>query len=182
MGTEVLVKSINCGVFPALRFFELRTPFIGAYHADQINNAANYAQQCYSNSSGGVLDCERFVTKKIASKIDRKAACPFRDDICRDPSSNIRIDSGYLSSQDHFGLNSPPDNRILWRYVYHCAPLVTKGYTNNVNTSSGEATLYHYGNFSDLDGDKDYIFAAKSLESQNMHSLIRTSVSNFDLQ
>ncbi|KAI0509524.1 hypothetical protein F5B22DRAFT_638000 [Xylaria bambusicola] len=182
VGTEVLVKSISCGIYPAIHLFDAENPSIGAYHADHISNAANYAQQCYSNDSGGVLDCGRFVTKQIAGKIDKKAACPFRDDICRNASSNIRIDSDYLSSHDHFGLNTPPNNRLLWRYVYHCAPLVTEGYTSHINTSIGQATVYHYGNITGVDGDLDYIQVVKSLEAQNLANEFIVGYSNFDLQ
>ncbi|KAI1362255.1 hypothetical protein F5Y08DRAFT_341803 [Xylaria arbuscula] len=183
VGSEVLVKSMNCGVYPPILSSDAQNPSIGAYHADQINNAANYAQQCYSNGGGGVLDCGRFVTKQVASKIDRTAACPFRNEICRNVSSNIRIDSDYLSSHDHFGLNSPPDNRLLWRYVYHCAPLVTKGYTSYINTSIGQATAYHYGNVTDPGNvERDYIQLVRSVKAQELPDEFILGYTNFDLQ
>ncbi len=186
-GDEVLVKSMNCGqTVLGSRLLSLQNLHAGAYHGEQIKSAANYAQQCYSSGGGGLLDCGRFVTKQIVSNnIDRNAECPFHNDVCRNRYSNLRIDSGYLSSHNHFGLNSPPNQRILWRNVYHCAPMVTKGYTSQSNTSFGEATLYYYGNATSPTGVQDYVWAAKSIEDQYSFVLSNSSGSaylNFDLQ
>ncbi|KAI0531672.1 hypothetical protein GGR58DRAFT_524197 [Xylaria digitata] len=182
---EVLIKSMNCGgVFFAGEI--IGSPSSEAYFAERVNSAANYAQQCYSENGGGLLDCNRLVTKKIVGNVDRHAACPFHSGLCRHPSSNIRIDSSCLSSYDHFGLNTPPDQRLWWRNVYHCAPMVTTGYTSQINTSFGESTVYHYGNDTDpTRGARDYMYAAKSLETQ--YSFIQSNSSvvyyaNFDIQ
>ncbi|KAI8947772.1 hypothetical protein F4801DRAFT_605164 [Xylaria longipes] len=186
IGDEVLVKSMNCGQMPRELLHD-HEPVLNAWGAEQTNSAANYAQQCYSNGGGGggLLECSRFVKKQIIGNIDRKAACPFHTNLCRNRSSNLRIDSGYLSSHDHFGLNSPPDQRILLRNVYHCAPMVTKGYTSQSNTSFGEATLYHYGNFTSPIGVQDYVYAAKSLQTQYSFTISNSSLvsySNFAIQ
>ncbi|KAF2967835.1 hypothetical protein GQX73_g5752 [Xylaria multiplex] len=175
IGDEVLIKSMNCGIL-AYANVTAQNFRSGAYYAEQITSAANYAQQCYSRGGGGLLDCNRFVTKQIIGNVDRHAACPFRSDLCRHNSSNIRIDSGYLSSYDHFGLNTSPDRRLLWRHVYHCAPMATTGYTSQINTSSGELTVYHYGNSTYTNGSYDYIYAAKSIETQ--YSSVWSDVSN----
>jgi hypothetical protein len=186
MGDEVLIKSMDCGqMVRKLRYDQ--DPVYSAHEAEETNSAANYAQQCYSSGGGGggLLECGRFVQKQIVGNIDRKAACPFHTNLCRNRSSNLRIDSGYLSSHDHFGLNSPPNQRILFRNVYHCAPMVTKGYTSQSNTSFGEATLYHYGNFTSPTGVQDYVYAAKSLQTQYSFELSNSSsvsYSNFDIQ
>ncbi|KAJ2991353.1 hypothetical protein NUW58_g2542 [Xylaria curta] len=184
IGDEVLINSMNCG--QTLKGLSPdQHPRAQAYLAEHIDSAANYAHQCYSSGGGGLLDCSRFVKQQIIGDIDRNAVCPFRDDLCRRRHSNLRIDSGLLSSHDHFGLNSPPDERILWRNVYHCAPIVTTGYTSQSNTSFGEATLYHYGNHTGPDGIQDYIYAAKSLDAQYSLPLSNSSISdyvNFDLQ
>ncbi|KAI0201419.1 hypothetical protein F4808DRAFT_469726 [Astrocystis sublimbata] len=181
IGDEVLIQSANCGQsVVGERDFYVRNFFSGAYRARQINSAANYAQQCYS-SDGGLLDCDRFVEKQIVGHVDRYAECPFQNDICRSRSSNIRIDSGYLSSHDTFGLNSPPGHRVFWRNVYHCAPLVTTGYTSKKNTSFGEATLYHYGNTTGPLGAQDYIFAAKSIKDQYAFAFSDASIVDYSI-
>ncbi|KAI0454116.1 hypothetical protein F5B21DRAFT_525186 [Xylaria acuta] len=165
VGTEVLISSANCGYLdldPGAYFITL--PFL----AKRVENAANYAQQCYSNNNFGLLDCGRFVTKRLTSnrQADIKATCPFSNNMCRDRSKNLRLDTGYIDSHDDLGLNTPTDQRIVWRNVFHCAPLVTTGFTTRDNTSMQNATLYHYGNFSSGAGLLDYMYVAESVESQ----------------
>ncbi|KAI0401872.1 hypothetical protein F4802DRAFT_393586 [Xylaria palmicola] len=165
VGTEVLVKSLNCGFTEDLDFDKL--PLV----AERISNAANYAQQCYSRNSTGRIDCGRFVAKRIDADVDTEAGCPFEDNVCRLKSGNIRIDSGYMDSHKHFGLNSPTDQRMLVRKVLHCAPLTTTGYSSQINLAIGNVTLYHYGNITTHTGLHDYMATAKSIESQYSYTL-----------
>ncbi|KAI8631817.1 hypothetical protein F5Y19DRAFT_376735 [Xylariaceae sp. FL1651] len=167
VGNEVLIQSKNCGyvnegsgktpeeLFPLL-----------SYGADKYNAAANYAQQCYSNSTSELLDCGRFITQQISGTVDGNAACPFSSEICRNSKTNLRLDTGYVDSHSQFGLNSPPHQRILFRNVLHCAPLATEGFTTQDNTSLGDVTKYHYGSSRNSAGDTDYVYLAKSLKSQ----------------
>ncbi|KAI1132832.1 hypothetical protein F5Y10DRAFT_291787 [Nemania abortiva] len=165
VGTEVLIRSLNCGKFILL----------SPSKAEMIDNAANYAQQCYSTSTAGTLDCGRFVTKKLTSSVDDRAMCPFKEKMCRSTSKNLRIDSGYISSHEHFGINSPDE--FFVRQILHCAPITTTGYTSQRNTSIGNFTLYHYGSVIATPGWLDYVHAAKSIESQyaNKSTVISTS-------
>ncbi|KAI1734905.1 hypothetical protein F4680DRAFT_470549 [Xylaria scruposa] len=161
VGTEVLIRGLNCGILQSQiavpNYFELES-----IKADSIDNAANYAQQCYSTGAAG--DCGRFVTKSLTSYIDDNAPCPFEEGICRSNSKNLRIDSGYISSHKHLGLNSPL--KLFGRNVLHCSPIITAGYTSQQNTSLGNITLYHYGSALTSSGWHNYTFAAKSIEDQ----------------
>ncbi|KAI1160783.1 hypothetical protein F5B18DRAFT_631346 [Nemania serpens] len=181
VGDEVLIKSANCRDLS--EFVQGRGVIGNAWYSKQINTAANYAHECYSNDSAGLVDCRRFVTKKINSQEDLHAGCPFKSDLCRSSSENIRIDSGYLDSHHHFGLNSPADQRIVLRNVFHCAPLNTANFTTQKNTSLGLLTLYHYG--STAGGLLDYVYAAKSVGSQYSTILSHDTIlvyTNFDVQ
>ncbi|KAI0410049.1 hypothetical protein F4802DRAFT_543138 [Xylaria palmicola] len=163
VGTEVLIKSSNCGYTPTnvADFLELSS------RATKINSAANYAQQCYSDENTGLLDCGRLITKRVTSNIDLQAGCPFQSPICRNESTNLRIDSGYIDSHDILGLNAPPDERMWFRNVLHCAPLNTAGFTIERNASLGTMTLYQYGQTAmGSDEEMDYVYAARSVESQ----------------
>lgn len=162
VGSEVLINSANCGAAVSPGFDEDANAYFAflPYSAKKVNDAANYAQRCYTDTSGA--DCRPFVTPHIQSDHDLNASCPFSEIMCRNQSGNIRIDSGYVDSHQHLGLNMPANQRIQWRNVIHCAPMVTKGYTSQENDSQ-VFTRYHYGNFS---GSKDYIYKAASLESQ----------------
>jgi hypothetical protein len=166
VGNEVLIKPLNCGVtLPSAvdnsLFFNLT-----AKRATTINSAANYAQQCYSNDNTRLLDCNRFITKKLNKQLDTQASCPFKNHLCRTESANLRIDSGYLDSHEAFGLNAPPNERFLFKNVLHCAPLKTAGFTYEKNTSLGRYTFYEYGRFKDNTFETSYVHAAASIKSQ----------------
>lgn len=172
-GDEVLISSSSCGFLYTKDLAD--KPSQDAYNAalsypaEAMDSAANYAQQCYSNNNAG-LDCHRYVQKQIKGAVDLKAPCPFSDVMCRNSSANIRIDSGYLDSNGHFGINSPTSQRILWRNVLHCAPLVTAGFSSQTTTSSGNLTAYHYGSVVS-DTPLDYIYTAEAVESQYLKKL-----------
>ncbi|KAF2968840.1 hypothetical protein GQX73_g4747 [Xylaria multiplex] len=174
VGTEVLIDSFNCGYIDPKKIqdpdgqvsFPQQHFALVPNRAETIDNAANYAQQCYLDDTAGTLDCGRFVTKKLESIIDNKATCPFQDKMCRSNSTNIRIDSGYINSHEHLGHNYPVEDRILLRNVFHCAPITTTGFTSKASALGDDLTLYHYGSVLAPSGEKDYVFAAQSVESQ----------------
>ncbi|TRX93773.1 hypothetical protein FHL15_005449 [Xylaria flabelliformis] len=184
VGTDVLIKSKNCGWNDRdLRNLPDVTFLSAAFVAEQVSNAANYAQQCYSSNTAGILDCGRLVAKKIPSQSNTQAGCPFEDGVCRDSSANLLVDSGYIDSQD-FGLNTPHTEKILTRYLLHCAPIKTQGYSSRMHTTIGDITLYHYGNTTTSSGVKDYMGTAKTIESQYAYLLSDKTVqvtANYDL-
>lgn len=165
VGNEVLISSANCGAANIPNISEdINTSYaFRPYCAKKITDAANYARRCYTVNAGA--DCSSFVTPRLQSIQDLNASCPFSEPMCRRQSGNIRLDSGYVDSHKHLGLNSPPGRRILWRHVVHCAPLVTEGFTSQEDNSQA-STRYHYGSVTVRDGDVDYIYKAPSLESQ----------------
>lgn len=148
-----------------------------------LNNAANYAQQCYSNNSASLVDCGRFVTQSIYGYVNKTAGCPFREEMWRKSSSNLWLDTGYISSHRDLGLNAPRDRSIVWGNVLHCEPLVTKGFTSHNMTSVGNLTLYKYGTTNHL--SRNVTYSAESVESQISHSLSHnmiTNVNNYHLR
>ncbi|KAI0101953.1 hypothetical protein F4776DRAFT_676160 [Hypoxylon sp. NC0597] len=146
MGDEVLIRSPSCGVLPGLTTIPY-TVLVKNY-AERSNNAANYAQQCYNTEDPGMLDCNRFIAERLPTqKIDYNATCPFEGQICRSSESNILLDTGYVDSNNHLGLNTPESVRFAWRYVLHCAPLKTEGYTSHIIQQETNKSLvrYNYG-------------------------------------
>ncbi|KAI1429252.1 hypothetical protein F5Y12DRAFT_727374 [Xylaria sp. FL1777] len=171
VGTEVLVNSQNCGYLDRSKInvseagagLDLE---VGRDLSQKINSAATYAQQCYSNSTDGTFDCGRYSSKSLQGTIDSNAPCPFEEELCRSSSANLRIDSGFINSHEDLGLNSPPEDRVLTRYVLHCAPINTQNYTSQINTSVGILTAYHYGTQVTPIGTVNYIWTAESLKDQ----------------
>ncbi|KAI0157702.1 hypothetical protein GGR57DRAFT_510667 [Xylariaceae sp. FL1272] len=139
VGTEVLIESKNCGWYMD-NFASIGNAFRAvAVEAGEITNANNYAQQCYSNDSTGILDCGRLTTQKLPATVNTQAPCPFREDVCRS-SLNILIDSGYIDSHD-LGLNTPPSQRMHARMVIQCAPMQTQGFTSRMNAAGSTSSF-----------------------------------------
>ncbi|KAK8135053.1 hypothetical protein PG984_007065 [Apiospora sp. TS-2023a] len=147
MGNEVLINGDDCGL---LDWSQDNTNIsstiaINSHEANEMNDAANYVQQCYSNQGTSLFDCNRFVVQSLPTTSNNNFGCPFASDICRDNVTNIRLDTGYLDSNDHMGLNAPPEQRFVWRQVLSCAPLKTEGYKTSFTRLNKTFIRYHYG-------------------------------------
>jgi hypothetical protein len=52
------------------------------------------------------------------------ASCPFEYNLCAyNDQSAFQMDTGHLDSHLDFGINAPPQNRIIFRRVSTCAPI-----------------------------------------------------------
>jgi len=132
------------------------------YAAKTHGTSADYAQQCYNTKAGGIMKCGTFVQQRIPVQADYNAECPFKGGLCKTNTSNIFLDTGYLDSHTHFGLNAPEDQRVLIRKTLHCAPLVTEGYKDVYNVSADKSyTRYYYGE------SRDFNFTSRELYMQN---------------
>ncbi|KAI3325290.1 hypothetical protein HD806DRAFT_521573 [Xylariaceae sp. AK1471] len=70
---------------------------------------------------------------RIPSYISNKEPCPFLGGISQTNPSNLILDTGYMDSHNHFGMNAPPDQRILVRRLI---PLRTACYRGSHNRVS----------------------------------------------
>lgn len=157
VSNDVLIKGSQCGTLPEITIDTISVLYP---HTSQfINNAANYAQQCYSLNSTGTLECGTFVKNRLQYSSTINASCPFNDNICRSNDSNLLLDSGLISSDD-VGLNLPSTQRMFWRQALHCAPLKTDGFSKNVSTRYNNFTRYSYSI------DPEWTYEAESLESK----------------
>ncbi|KAK8022290.1 hypothetical protein PG993_013057, partial [Apiospora rasikravindrae] len=143
---EVLLRGDTCEIPYTFGLGNMTQNAVSrSLEANQMNDIANYAQQCYSNRSSGLLECSRFIVKTIPTAVaDYHANCPFRSDVCRNDSTNLRLDTGHIASND-LGLNALKDKMMTLRYVLHCAPLVTRERIKNITFSNRNYTTYNYG-------------------------------------
>jgi hypothetical protein len=123
VGDEVLIDSSNCGMISfgeGADIWDVQFPYMSA----RVTNAANYAQQCYSPGRCSALSCTTFATSTLPTPVDRKADCPFQpgSGICKSDDSNLFLDTQFIDSSVHLGLNAPFAERIQFRNTYHCAP------------------------------------------------------------
>lgn len=144
VGDEILAKSDRCGF--VYHKSDGSTEFaLRPLQAERLNDAVNYAQQCYGSTSSRMLDCNKFIIGRLPTAvIDYNASCPFQDSICRTNKSNIRLDTGLIDSNDHLGQNAPKDDRVGWRTVLHCAPLKTEGYKTSSIRNGTTWVEYNY--------------------------------------
>ncbi|KAK6083884.1 hypothetical protein SCUP515_01580 [Seiridium cupressi] len=176
IGDEVLLQSNYCG--PLITNGTIDTEaVISRLNSESLNNAANYVQQCYGHDpdqSSTTAACDRFVVSSLPTSVaNYTAECPFEHRICRSPHSTLRLDTGYLDSNDDLGLNAPGGERFAYRYVLHCAPLEIAGYTSHV-TDNGTGTgwdRYHYANKTTGPNDNrtqtfDYLYEIEDLATQ----------------
>ncbi|KAK7959899.1 cytochrome p450 protein [Apiospora aurea] len=143
---EVLLRADHCGLIHEPSKEE--NNMFNLLFAQKISSAINYAEQCYSsNRISSMVECERFIVPKLPrATTNYNASCPFQNDICRSNSSNIILDSGYIDSREHLGLNTPNTQRFQQRQVLHCAPLKTEGYESDFMVSDKKFIGYDYGN------------------------------------
>lgn len=176
-GTEVLIRSEFCGLLlpnGTLADNEIQDRF----WAETLYGAASYAQQCYntgdlSYDEPNTMACNKYVVSSLpTAMVNYTSDCPFKEKICRNNKSTIRLDSGYIDSNNELGLNTPQNARLAVRYVLQCAPLEEKGYTSHVVENDRGWDRYHYGNVSIGPADdnrallQDFIYEIEDIKSQ----------------
>ncbi|KAI0192794.1 hypothetical protein F4808DRAFT_475459 [Astrocystis sublimbata] len=148
VGDEVLISAPNCAIPDGGDGSDSTLTYSDV--SGKLNDAANYAQQCYEDNENKNITgaCNKFARTALkTSSASYNASCPFDNKICRNQDSNVRLDTGYIGN-DELGLNLPAGLGFGWRYVLHCAPLETEGYTDHVvdEQGIGHARFYYGGN------------------------------------
>ncbi|KAI1736478.1 hypothetical protein F4680DRAFT_432254 [Xylaria scruposa] len=147
-GDEVLLTGANCGV-PYLWLnpdIDAVSAILSPYLTERIVASQEYGIRCYSNISSTTM-CNNFVKERLPVTVVSNASCPFQSSICKEEDRNLLLDTGYLDSINDFGINTPPENRFLFRQLSHCAPILTEGYTklDNVSDPTKPIMKYFYG-------------------------------------
>lgn len=158
LGSAVLLKGTDCR---ALSNVTSTTGYFSLANLESKNMAtANaYVQQCYTTNSTGLTDCNYFVSPRLPGFVNKAAPCPFQESLCRNKSTNLALDTGYINTDVHLGLNAPPEERLFMRHLLHCAPLMTEGHWS----VHGNYTRYNYGSFR---GDVDFTYEVELLDNQ----------------
>ncbi|KAK8078749.1 hypothetical protein PG994_002556 [Apiospora phragmitis] len=164
---EVLLRTDHCGFVRSP--VKAESSLFNSLFSQKISTAINYVEQCYSSSRiSAMVECEGFVVPKLPTAItNNTASCPFQSNICRSNGSNVMLDSGYIDSREHLGLNSPNSQRFQQREVLHCAPLRTEGYERNLmswtfqNKPKMSGTFMPRKELQRTDGDIEIIFSVR---------------------
>lgn len=144
---EVLLKGTRCGTLNSDQVDDL-TKYLAEfqpYTSERANQFLNYGMQCYTNTSSSD-GCNLYIKPQLPLKSGRGVACPFKEGICKLEADNLELDTGYLNSLEHLGINLSPSERFEFRMVHQCAPIKTEGYTEQFNDSHvGPVMRYLYG-------------------------------------
>ncbi|EON69223.1 hypothetical protein W97_08482 [Coniosporium apollinis CBS 100218] len=133
VGDEVLIRSPICGWTEELRALSLGDTYnqhdydiadaLYTTAHSTLQKGSSYARQCYGESASnwGSI-CSTYAQPRINSQVDGKAQCPFPDGVCNTTNA-FSVDSGYIDSDSHLGINMPPGDRVKYRKVTTCAPI-----------------------------------------------------------
>ncbi|KAK0641330.1 hypothetical protein B0T16DRAFT_461405 [Cercophora newfieldiana] len=153
-GDHFLVIPNHCGLVAATSNV---TTAAGQAQFDLIKGGltgANiYQLQCYRQHNDSDADrtrCNKFPVPRL-DWIGSDAECPFGNkDLCL-PATNstpFRMDSGYINSQTHLGINVEHSNSIDFRYIATCSPLVP-----DYKVRKNGSYFYYYGGNDDIADD-----------------------------
>lgn len=148
-GSEVLARGNPCGFFfwtqrnlnltalQAARSGDPTDAYVAAcaYGQQAGLQTLKYVQDCYGTDETAAPDeCRSFTVSSISSVRQSATPCPFSPEICAVPKA-LEIDTGYVDSNYHLGINTPGDSRLTFRKVLTCVPtLAEEKYSTNWTT------------------------------------------------
>lgn len=164
-GSQVLLRENACGFWTDVTAFGQTQSFTPEFIQQQqefsanlqyvMTSASTYAAECYGYDSHAAAnvpspDCNAYGRQLINWSVDTNATCPFAPEMCVDNLA-VRLDTGYIDSHLHLGINAPKEDRVLYREVFECAPITSKGFSSgwldvaDSGLSPGEYTSGLYG-------------------------------------
>ncbi|KAJ9612345.1 hypothetical protein H2200_003942 [Cladophialophora chaetospira] len=151
---EVLSRSNDCGVWNQTYFdivslldfsteqnFEMLVQY-KAKQAQDVQLSLEYAQECYFARSSALnvsSTCKTFKTPRLNYGNDY-GKCPFPSELCHDSSETVVLDTGYLDSHDHIGINAKPQDRLKYRRITTCTVLNDTEYITGWNGTLADAS------------------------------------------
>ncbi|KAF2733987.1 hypothetical protein EJ04DRAFT_577289 [Polyplosphaeria fusca] len=141
--SEVLVKGTSCGFWNNPSTSDANDPRSTveartAYFANLIEDfatASTMASMCSGNLSI-TSECISYAPERIHWETLTNISCPFASKMCVDNKA-VQFDSGLVDSSTHLGINAPKNDRILFRRVVGCAPLLRDGYLKDWHSMGG---------------------------------------------
>jgi len=113
---------------------------------EDTNEAADYVRQCYQQNVSAPA-CGNYVRRTLPFTTNPNATCPFESGMCIfNDKSAFSMDTGLLNSHHDFGINAPPEERLLWRRMTTCAPIYASDFGTVANDSIiGQLILINAG-------------------------------------
>ena len=126
-GANVITQGPTCGDWDYAYERDKFNNSIFAEVSEQVSwfgtryrTAASYATSCYDFNSTrqerSRSNCQAYGRQQIPWSITTNVPCPFAEGMCVDDLA-VRIESGFIDSHQHLGVNGPPDDRVVFRTV-----------------------------------------------------------------
>ena len=144
----VLALSRNCGWMEEADLFNLSDSkafetgnALAVMAHNGYRRSASYSRSCYGRFGGNSTACRNFVQPSLPSNISRSVSCPFAQNICN--GEGITLDSGFIRSDLHLGINTGPTDSISVRKILTCVPLAGEKYTDGWRPITDEEATYY---------------------------------------
>jgi hypothetical protein len=149
--TNVLLVPSNCGGI--INNPNITAPELATYMSSKLGEAVQHQKICYNEQSILHTTCRDLPVDRLNYTME-DVECPFNGDICiTNGSTPLRIDSGFINSNHHLGLNSRIEDSVDIRRIVTCSPLKER----RVNLTDvagvrgqGDVFGYDYGVIPDL--------------------------------
>lgn len=85
-----------------------------------------YAEECYrgsTNTSSAVSRCFTMKVPKLGWNTTNSQTCPFEQHLCSSNTDMVTMDTGYIDTHTHLGLNAKSADRLQYRRVTKCVVL-----------------------------------------------------------
>jgi hypothetical protein len=117
-----------------------------AYTKNSIVSSGAYVSNCLAQAQT-LPECSSFKQPKL-NWTSTKAPCPFGDGMCLgSDNGSLKLDTGLLDSRDDFGVNGQDDERVSYRRLSTCVPIITLNFTTNGTSSVGNAVFNYTAAF-----------------------------------
>lgn len=158
----VLLKETSCGFFEVTQPDDTSNFYSAQKQSNDSRTARQYSSNCYGKNRG-TLACTLLPVQHLPYDIKLDAACPFRgvNRCVTGANGAIALDTGFLDSHDHLGINTKSKDRIQFRKVMSCAVIHTSDNEISLQADSltGGKTQIAYWLLGPIQGVSNYTFS-----------------------
>ncbi|KAL1616178.1 hypothetical protein SLS56_011502 [Neofusicoccum ribis] len=148
-GDQVLIKHAACG---AVQISAEDVQSFGVYWTGRLETATTYERQCYGVASSSNA-CNRYPASHLNWTI-ADGKCPFTNvDLCvTNNSVPVTMDTGFINSNTHLGMNGADEHAIDYRKAVTCSPMLTTHVNIILNNDTNESVIQYDTYSYDPDG------------------------------
>ncbi|KAL8380873.1 hypothetical protein RB595_005255 [Gaeumannomyces hyphopodioides] len=131
VGGDVLFSGQECGWCNSSAILQASAAYedFQSWLFDRAEQFSN--NECYNPGAVDGSDpsaCADFPTPRIPVRTSF-VPCPFSQTICAQKNA-LRLDTGFIDSDEHLRINSPPEDRARFRKITTCVPIETEKFSS----------------------------------------------------